>query len=86
VDPTYLLVLHALSGCNTTSFIRNITKEKIFQRFFDDPVRDASINKLTYIPPPYEAIDAAKQLLIQCYSFGRVAHSLDELHGIIKLK
>jgi hypothetical protein len=84
IDPTCLLVLHAISGCDTTSFIKGITKENIFQRFFDDPIRYASINQLTCIPPPYEAIEAAEQLLIRCYSFSRTAHSLDELRSMGK--
>ena len=51
----------------------------------NDPVRYSSINKLTSIPPPDEAIDTAEQLLIHCYSFGRVAHSLDELRAMSEL-
>ncbi|CAF1383505.1 unnamed protein product [Rotaria sp. Silwood1] len=82
IDPTCLLVLHSLSGCDTTSFIRNITKEKVFSYFFDYPDQYSSINKLNCIPPPYEAIAACEQLLINCYSFGRMVHSLDELRAM----
>ncbi|CAF3953138.1 unnamed protein product, partial [Rotaria sp. Silwood1] len=83
IDPTCLLVLHSLSGCDTTSFIRNITKEKVFSYFFDYPDQYSSINKLNCIPPPYEAIAACEQLLINCYSFGRMVHSLDELRAMM---
>ncbi|CAF3490847.1 unnamed protein product [Rotaria sordida] len=83
IDPTCLLVLHSLSGCDTTSFIKNITKEKVFSCFFDYPDQYSSINKLNCIPPPYEAIAACEQLLIHCYSFGRMVHSLDELRAMM---
>ncbi|CAF1472172.1 unnamed protein product [Rotaria sordida] len=83
IDPICLLVLHSLSGCDTTSFIKNITKEKVFNRFFDYPDQYSSINKLNCISPPYEAITACEQLLIHCYSFGRMVHSLDELRAMM---
>jgi hypothetical protein len=84
IDPIVLLVLHAVSGCDTTSFIRNITKEKIFQRFFDDPSIYSSIIKLTSVPPPQESVDTAEQLLINCYSFDGKFSSLNELRAISK--
>ena len=44
------------------------------------------INQLNCTSPPSEAINAAEQLLIQCYSFGRIAHSLDELRALSKCR
>jgi len=84
IVPDILLVLHALSGCDTTSYIRNITKEKVFQRFFDVPTRYVSIRKLIYSPPPQDAIDTAEELLIDCYSFGWITKSLNDLRGMSK--
>ena len=86
IDPTCLLVLHALSGCDTTSYIRNITKENMFRRFFSDPMRYLYINQLNCTSPLGEAVNAAEQLLIQCYSFGRIAHPLDELRALSKCR
>ncbi|CAF3305789.1 unnamed protein product [Rotaria sp. Silwood2] len=83
IDPTSLLVLNALSGCSTTSTIRNVTKEKIFNRFFDDPDRYSCIIELNSIPPPYEAIVASERLLIDCYPLGRIANSLNELRALM---
>lgn len=84
IDPNVLLVLHALSGCDSTSYIRNITKEKLFQRFFDYPARYSSIIKLSYAPPSQDAIDTAEALLIRCYSFGCTVKSPNDLRGMSK--
>ena len=84
IDPNIVLVLHALSGCETTSHIRNITKEKMFQRFFDYPARYSSIVGLGHALPPQDAIDAAEELLINCYSFGCASNSLDDLRAMSK--
>ncbi|CAF3938297.1 unnamed protein product [Rotaria sp. Silwood1] len=83
IDPICLLVLHALSGCSATSFIRNITKEKVFSCFFNNPQQYASINKLNCIPPPNESIAACERLVINCYSFGKAVRSLDELRAVM---
>ncbi|CAM4781219.1 unnamed protein product [Rotaria magnacalcarata] len=83
IDPICVLALHALSGCDTTSFIRNISKEKMFNCFFKDPHRYSDIKILNCIPPPYKSIAACEQLLIDCYSFGYTAESLDELRALM---
>ncbi|CAF3390230.1 unnamed protein product, partial [Rotaria sp. Silwood2] len=83
IDPICFIVLHALSGCSATSFIRNITKEKVFSCFFNNPQRYASINKLNCIPPPDESIAACERLIINCYSFGKAVRSLDELRAVM---
>ena len=85
IDPRCLLVLHALSGCDTTSFIRNVTKEKMFN-CFKDPYQYSKIIELNCIPPPYESIATCEQLLIHCYSFCSTAQSLDELRALSKLR
>ncbi|CAF4064432.1 unnamed protein product [Rotaria sp. Silwood2] len=83
IDPKVLLVLHVLSGCDTTSYIRNITKEKFFQRFFGNPLRYSSITNLIYVPPPQDAIDKAEELLINCYPFNLIPKSLNDLRGMM---
>ncbi|CAF1624401.1 unnamed protein product, partial [Adineta ricciae] len=83
IDPHLLLVLHALSGCDTTSFIRNITKENLFQRFFECPTLYSPIINLLSVPPSQEAIEAAEKLLINCYSFNSAAKSLNDLRGMM---
>ena len=67
IDPNVLLVLHTLSGCDSTSYIRHVTKEKLFQCFFDDPFRYSLIMKLTNLPPPPDVVNAAEELVINCY-------------------
>ncbi|CAF3933472.1 unnamed protein product [Rotaria sp. Silwood2] len=83
IDPMSLLVLHGISGCNRTSFIKNLTKEKIFNCFFNDPDKYSSISKLNCVPPPHEAISACEQLLLHCYPLGKIVHSLDELRAMM---
>jgi hypothetical protein len=84
VDPIVLLILHALSGCDTTSFIRGITKKKIFSTFFDNPARYPNLVTFVSTPPPREAISDAEQLLIDCYASRFNANSLDELRASSK--
>ena len=81
VDPIILLILHALSGCDTTSFVRGVTKKKFLSTFFNDPHRYSELISFTSTPPPKEAISAAEQLLINCYPSRFVANSLDELRA-----
>ena len=84
IDPTCLLVLHALSGCDSTSFIKNIAKEKVFSCFFHNPSQYSSINKLNCILPPRKSITACERLTISCYSFDKAVISLDELRAVSK--
>ena len=86
IDPTCLLALQALSGCDTTSFIKSTTKEKVFNCFFNNPHQYSSINKLNCIPPHDESIAACELLLINCYSFGKTVRSLVELRAVSELK
>jgi hypothetical protein len=81
IDPIILLVLHALSGCDTTSFVKGITKKKFFSTFFNDPTRYSKLIYFASTPLPKEAVSAAEQLLINCYSSRFVANSLDELRA-----
>ena len=85
VDPIILLILHALSGCDTMSFIRNITKKKILSTYFNNPSRYPNLIKFVSIPPPRAAIDDAEQLLIDCYESRFSVESLDELRAKSKL-
>jgi hypothetical protein len=81
IDPIILLILHALSGCDTTSFVKGITKKNFFSTFFNDPTRYSKLISFASTPPPKEAISVAEQLLINCYSSRFVANSLDELRA-----
>ncbi|CAF1325103.1 unnamed protein product [Rotaria sordida] len=81
IDHYVLLVLHALSECDSTSYIRNITKKNFFQCYFDNPMNYSAIMKLSSNPPPQDAIDSAEELLINRYSFDYTVKSLDELHA-----
>ncbi|CAF1484646.1 unnamed protein product, partial [Didymodactylos carnosus] len=66
INPSVLLSLHALSGCDTTSFVKNITKVKFFRTFFTNHHRYSDINNFS--SSPLAATAAAEQLLIACYS------------------
>lgn len=81
IDPIIPLVLHALSGCDTTSFIKGITKKKFFCTFFNNPNRYSDLIGFTSTPPSKEAISAAEQLLIDCYQSSFIVNSLDELRA-----
>ncbi|CAF1641861.1 unnamed protein product [Rotaria magnacalcarata] len=83
IDPICVLTLHVLSGCDTTSFIGNISTEKMFNCFFKDSHRYSNIKNLNCIPPPYKSITACAQLLIDCSSFGYTAELLDELRALM---
>ncbi|CAF3347405.1 unnamed protein product [Rotaria sp. Silwood2] len=83
IDPYVLLVLHALSGCSTTSFIRNVTKEKLFHLFFNDSTRYGSIVNLCNVPPPQDSIDTAELLLMECFPLASQADSLNELRALM---
>ena len=81
IDPIVLLILHALSGCDTSSFVKGITKKKFFSTFFNDPARYSKLAAFVSTPPPKETIRTAEQLLIHCYSSRFIANSLDELRA-----
>ncbi|CAF1391579.1 unnamed protein product [Rotaria sordida] len=50
IDPIILLVIHALSGCDTTSFIRNISKTNMFRTFLSNTSRYSNLNHLFSVP------------------------------------
>ena len=81
IDPVMLLILHGLSGCDTTSFVKGITKKKFFSTFFNNPTRYNDLIGFASALPPKEAISAAEQPLIDCYSSRSVVQSLDELRA-----
>lgn len=81
IDPVMLLILHGLSGCDTTSFVKGITKKKFFSTFFNNSTRYNDLIGFASALPPKEAISAAEQLLIDCYSSRSVVQSLDELRA-----
>ncbi|CAF0963223.1 unnamed protein product [Didymodactylos carnosus] len=83
VDPTILLVIHALSGCDTTSFVRNITKSNFFRTYFNNYKRFSHLNEFFTSPLSNKAVVAAEQLLLACYPSSRTQTSLDELRGIM---
>lgn len=47
IDPLLLLIVYALSGCDTCSFIRNVSKRTFLQMLFDYPTDFADLKKLT---------------------------------------
>ena len=81
IDPVILLILHALSGCDTTSFIRGITKKTIFSTFLKEPKHYARLIDFTIAPLSKRAIATAERLLIDCYSSKFSADSLDSLRS-----
>jgi hypothetical protein len=50
VNPILLLVVYALSGCDTCSFIRNVGKRTFMQTLFDSPNDFADLEKLSGFP------------------------------------
>ena len=81
IDPIVLLILHALSGCDTTSFIRGVTKKKIFSTYLNDPDTYSGLVSLISVPPPKESLVAAERLLVHSHSSRVKVNSLDELRA-----
>ncbi|CAF1012325.1 unnamed protein product [Didymodactylos carnosus] len=75
--PLILIALHALSGCDTTSFIRNISKQKIFRTFFEKPSDYFDLFDLYKLPTSSESFASAERLLIKCMNSS--LSSLDEV-------
>ncbi len=50
IDPMLLLVVHALSGCDTTSFIKHITKANMFRTFLYNSNRYANLKLFFSLP------------------------------------
>jgi hypothetical protein len=79
-NPNILLSLHAISGCDTTSFTRNITKTNYFTTYLSNPDdfqdliqfgADSSVK--------VDSIRAAERLLLSCYQNSRNFKSLTSL-------
>ncbi|CAF3786549.1 unnamed protein product [Rotaria magnacalcarata] len=81
MDPMLLLVIHALSGCDTTSFIRNVSKTNIFRTFFSHTHRYSGLNGFFESPLSEESMATAERLLLDCYSTSINSSSLDELRA-----
>ncbi|CAF0867569.1 unnamed protein product [Didymodactylos carnosus] len=79
-NPKMWMVLHALSGCDTTSFIRNISKQKIFKTFFKQPSVYSELINMDKLPTTAACMLSAEQLLIECTSLA--SPNLDELRTI----
>jgi hypothetical protein len=50
VNPLHFLIVYALSGCDTCSFTRNISKRTFMQTLFDTPNDFDDLQKLTVLP------------------------------------
>ena len=50
VNPLIFLIVYALSGCDTCSFTRNISKRTFMQTLFDKPSDFTDLQKLTILP------------------------------------
>ncbi|CAF3650673.1 unnamed protein product [Rotaria sp. Silwood1] len=83
IDPIILLVIHALSGCDTTSFIRNISKTNMFRTFLSNTSRYSNLNHLFSVPLSMDGISCAERLLLDCYSYTNTASSLDDLRATV---
>ncbi|CAF2862598.1 unnamed protein product [Rotaria sp. Silwood2] len=66
IFPELLLVLHALTGCDTTSFFRNISKTTFFENFFADPRLYDDLEKLSVFPMVQEDIKVVERLIFNC--------------------
>ena len=68
-EPTILLTLHSISGCDTTSFIRYITKLNLFSTYLSNA--DQLCDLLHFGTSPSikaDSIEAAEKLVLLCYS------------------
>jgi hypothetical protein len=71
-EPNVFLILHAISGCDTTSFTRNITKINYFTTYLSNPSQYQDLIKFgddSIIT--IEPLEAAEELLVSCYSKSR---------------
>ena len=46
VNPLHFLIIYALSGCDTCSFVRNISKKTFMQTLFEEPSTFTDLEKL----------------------------------------
>ncbi|CAF2080525.1 unnamed protein product, partial [Rotaria magnacalcarata] len=67
-DPSIFLTLYAISGCDTTSFTRNITKANYFLTYLSNPNKFQDLHTFgDNIPITIEPLEAAENLLVLCY-------------------
>jgi len=50
VNPLIFLIVYALSGCDTCSFVRNVSKRTFMQMLFDNLNDFADLEKLVLLP------------------------------------
>ncbi|CAF1502366.1 unnamed protein product [Adineta steineri] len=85
IDPLLLIVIHTLSGCDTTSFIKSITKTNMLQTFLTNTHRYIYLHEFFNQSLTSDAVQCAERLLLDCYPSGTTASSLDELRGNMAL-
>lgn len=85
-DTNVFLVLHAISGCDTTSFIRGITKTNYFMTYLENsseygPLLNFGVSQVITQNP----IDAAEKLLLSCLrkKRGKKIDTVNELINIV---
>ncbi|CAF3343763.1 unnamed protein product, partial [Rotaria sp. Silwood2] len=71
VNPLIFLIVYALSGCDTCSFTRNVSKRTFMQVLFDTPNDFNNLQKLTTLPTSKDDIIAAERLFVRCFSSNR---------------
>ncbi|CAM4964899.1 unnamed protein product [Rotaria socialis] len=71
VNPVLLLIVYALSGCDTCSFTRNISKRTFMQTLFEAPRDFTDLENLTVLPINRSDISAVEKLYVRCFSSGR---------------
>ncbi|CAF4252684.1 unnamed protein product, partial [Rotaria sp. Silwood2] len=81
VDPILLLIVYALSGCDTCSFIRNISKRTFMLVLFDSPNEFNDLKKLTVLPVNHDDIAGAERLFVRCFSSNRRHRSSSSISG-----
>ncbi|CAM4778186.1 unnamed protein product, partial [Rotaria magnacalcarata] len=70
IFPEILLVLLAISGCDTTSFFRNISKTTFFEAFFASPSRYAELQNLSAFPTNQKDIYVIERIIYDCIHHG----------------
>ena len=76
-DLSVFLSLHAISGCDTTSFTRNITKVNYFLTYLSNPLKYHNLKTFgDDLIITIEPLQAAEELLVSCYKNSRSFKSL----------
>ncbi|CAF3137029.1 unnamed protein product [Rotaria socialis] len=70
IFPEILLALHAISGCDTTSFFRNISKTTFFETYFASPSRYAELQNLSAFPMNQKDIYVVERIIYDCIHHG----------------